>query len=327
MEFIGRQIELGLAVESVRGDAETQAAKWVKNVTASIISKVEKVRDDGKRGRLELQEGSRVVQKWYDGSLEGLLHADVIGYLLTNLYGADDPTSLGDSVYSHEFTLDQDITHATLTAIAKDGAVSQKILNGGAVNSLSISAAIDNYVRFASEIIFLGAEDDTDSPTYDTEYDFIAKDITVKFADTENGLAQATAIKAKSITINWAANVIRNHVFGAYAPDANYNSGFGLEIELTRDYTDDTFKDLWEGDGTEYAQIAIVGSQDIGGANHPSLTLILNKTQVTAWERSGGADELVTENVTLVAFFNEDDDEQSMLTLVNNTAVYITPES
>ncbi len=326
-EFIGRQIELGLAVEAERNTAESEAAKWVKNVIATIIPKVEKVLDDNKRGRLEMHDGSRITQKWFDGSLEGILHADAIGYLLANLYGAEDVTPLGDSVYSHEFSLDQAINHPTLTAFVKDSDVYQKKLNGGVVNTLSIKAAIDDYIRFASEVICLEAAEDSSVPSYDTEYDFVAKDITVKIADTEEGLATAEAIKAKSLEMNFNASAIRNHVFGSYSPDSNYNAGFGIEVKLNRDYVDDTFESLWNSDDAKYVQIAITGSQDIGGGNNPSLTITLHKGMVTGWDRSGGSDELVTENVIITAFLNEDDLKQSEVTLINNTAVYITPES
>ena len=326
-EFIGRQVEVGVAVEGVRNTAESTPAKWIKNVVANIIPNVEKVRDDGKRGRLEMNDGTRIVQKWFQGPLEGVLHADGIGYLLANLYGEEDVTALGDSVYSHEFTLDQSIIHPTLTFFVKDGAVYQKKLNGGVINTLTISAAVDNLVRFTSEAICLEAAADASVPSYDTEYDFITKDITVKVADTEEGLATAEEIKAKNLEVSINANVIRNHTFGQYAPDSNYNAGFGIEVKLTRDYVDDTFESLWGSDDSKYMQIAITGSQDIGGANNPSLTITLNKGQVTAWSRSGGADELVTEDVTIEAFLNEDDLEQSSMTLVNNTAVYIVSES
>lgn len=321
-EFIGRQIELGLAVEDVRGIAESEASKWVKNITANIITNVEKTKDDGKRGRLESSDGSRMTQKWYQGSLEGILHADAIGYLLANLYGDDDVSDLGDNVYSHEFTLDQDITHATLTAFIKDGSVFEKKLNGGAVDTLSIKAAIDDYVRFTSEVIFLESEADSPTPSYDTEYDFVAKDITVKVADSEAGLSEATDLGVKSLDVDFKANIIRNHVFGKYAPDANYNSGFEIEVKINKDYTDDTFEDLWGSDDSKYVQIAITGSDNIGGGNNPSLTLTLYKGIVTGWSRSGGADELVTEDITITAFLNESDLKQSDITLVNNTATY-----
>ena len=41
MELIGRQLEVGLAVEATRGIATGSAESWVKNITANITEKAE----------------------------------------------------------------------------------------------------------------------------------------------------------------------------------------------------------------------------------------------------------------------------------------------
>jgi hypothetical protein len=321
-EFIGRQIELGVATEATRNTAESTASKWVKNVTADIISQVEKIQDDNKRGRLEKHDGGRVVQKWLEGNLEGVMHIDAIGYLFHQLYGDVTTTTVSGSVKQHVFSLDQTITHPTLTFFAKDGGVNQVKLNGGVVASLELSATVDDYVRFTSTCVALEEAADTSTPTYGTEYDFIGRDVSIKVAATEAGLAQATALDAKNVTITWTVDNIRNHILGKYAPDANFNPNFDIEVSVTKDYTDNTFKDLFESDDYKYVQIHIEGETDIGAGNNPSLTLLLNKAQVTAWSRSGGADELVTEEFTLKGFYNSTDTEMSELTLINLTAEY-----
>jgi hypothetical protein len=321
-EFTGRQIELGVATEATRNTAESTASKWVKNVTADIISQVEKIQDDNKRGRLEKHDGGRVVQKWLEGNLEGVMHIDAIGYMFHQLYGDVTTTTVSGSVKQHVFSLDQTITHPTLTFFAKDGGVNQVKLNGGVVASLELSATVDDYVRFTSTCVALKEAADTSTPTYGTEYDFIGRDVSIKVAATEAGLTSATALDAKNVTITWTVDNIRNHILGKYAPDANFNPNFDIEVSVTKDYTDNTFKDLFESDDYKYVQIHIEGEADIGAGNNPSLTLLLNKAQVTAWSRSGGADELVTEEFTLKGFYNSTDTEMSELTLINLTAEY-----
>ena len=321
--FIGRQIEAGLSVEGTRNTAESTVSKWVKNVTADIITQTEKIQDDNTRGRLETHEGGRVVQKWHEGTLEGVLHADAIGYLMTNIYGDVTSTTVAGSVHSHAFTLDQTIEHPTLTVFMHDADVNKVKLNGAVLSSLEVSATVDDYVRFNSNIIALDKVTDATTPTYSTEYDFIGKDVSIKVADTELGLASATALKAKNATITWEVENIRNHILGQYTADSNYNANFGLSVSITKDYEDNTFKELFEGDDYKYVQIHIEGDANIGGGNKPSMTILLNKGQVTEWSRSGGSDESVTEEFTFMGFYNNTDGQSSEVTLQNLTSEYI----
>ena len=321
-EYIGRQSAVGVAVESTRGTAETTASRWIRKSTADVIQNVDKVIDESSFGRLEESPTSRRVRAWYEGSIEGNLHADVIGYLFYQLYGAVDTTTVAGSVKDHEFTLDNTIEHPTLSIFNKDG-VKQEVLNGGVVSEMSISATTDAIVSFSSTIMAKDSASNTDTVDYsETEYDFVGKDITIKIADTEGGLTSATALKVKSADINWNANAIADYAFGEDTPDNIYNSRFALDIELTKNYVDEVFENLWKSDDAKYMQIQIKGSQNIGGSNNPTITITLNKVQVQDWSKSDDNDALAEESVTLKAFYNETDEEQSKVVVRNLTASY-----
>jgi len=194
-EFIGRQVDFALAVEETRGTAEATADRNVRKVTCNLIPQTEDVIDDTTFGRLEDAERSRAVRKWNEGDVEGILHADVIGYYLYNIYGEVDSTNVSGSVYSHEFTLEQSIKHPSLTLFVKDGDVRQEKLAGGMITTLEISASTDDYVRYTANFVAKEGEIDTSTiPSLSTEYDFVGRDITVKIADTEGGLSGATAL-------------------------------------------------------------------------------------------------------------------------------------
>lgn len=322
MTQVGRQLEVGFAVEASRGSAESAAAKWAKNVSTDVIAMAERADDDNSQGRLEDSEGGRVVQKWFEGPVEGIVHADMIGYLLYQLYGAEATTNPATGVYQHVFTLQQSIQHASLSIFVKDGSVQQKVYNLGVVSSLQITAAIDDYVRFSANIVAKAEASNADTPSYDTEYDFIGRDITVKIADSEAGLAGATATKIKNLTVSFDPGVIRDHVFGSYNPDDNYNAKFSIEGSFTKNFIDTTFKDLFTAGTSKYMQISIVGEADLGSGNFPTLTFLFNKVQVTDWSRAGANDDLVTEEVSFKAFYNNTDGQQSEVTLKNKTAAY-----
>jgi len=322
MEIIGREIELGIAIESSRGTAKTTADKWGRKVDANVVERATHVVDDSTRGRIEDSEGRRVVQKFIEGDVAGILHADVIGYLLANMYGVVNTTTVTGAVKSHVFTLGQNIQHPSLTLFAKDGSVQQQVFDNAMINTLEISASIDDYVRFSASFIASEATDNSDAPSYDTEYDFIARDITVKIADTEAGLTGATALKVKDVKVVNDQGLIRDHVVGSYFADDVYNSKMMIEGEFTLNFADQTFKDLYLGNAAKYMSIKIEGEADIGSGNKPTITYVLNKVMFMDWNRSGGADELVTEPISFKAFYNATDSEQSTVTVKNLTASY-----
>lgn len=322
MEIIGRQVEIGVAVEATRGTAEVVASKWIKNVVAGIVHRATKVKDNGKFGRFEETPKQRIVQQWYDGSLQGILHADVVGYLLYNLYGAVNTTTVAGNVKSHVFTLDHTGTHPALTMFAKDGSVAQQTFGCGVVKTLEITATMDEYLRMNANIMAKVAAANADTPSYDTEYDFIGRDITIKVADSEAGLAGATAMVAKSVTISWDAGALRDFAFGARTPQNIFNTKMALQVEVTKNFTDTTFRTLFHADTAKYVQITIEGEADIGTGNKPKIVLLLNSAQVTSWDRSGGASDIVTETFTISAGYNETDTQQSELTLQNLTPAY-----
>jgi len=321
-EFIGRQIDFGIAVEGTRGTAESVAERNVRKVTANLTPKVEKVVDDTSFGRLEDSSRSRVVRKWSEGDIEGIIHADVIGFYLNNLYGSLATTEIEIDVYSHVFNLDQDIKHPSLTFFIKDAGVRQLKVPGGMVSSFEIQASVDSFVRYTANI--MGRESETDASTYpalQTEYDFIGKDITVKIADTEAGLSGASALKLKDLNVSWETNAEADFVFGAYSPNDIYNKQFSISGSFTKNFEDTTFEDLYNSDDFKYMSVVIIGDQEIGD-EHPTLNLVMNKVSITEHERTSAPDDLVTESVSFKAFYNTADSKQSQMTIINETVTY-----
>lgn len=322
MEIIGRQIEFGVSVEQTRGTPQSTAEKWLRNVTCNIQEKAEHVIDDNSHGKLADSDNRRVTKKWVEGNLEGILDVDFIGYLFYNLFGSITSTWQAAGVYEHELTTSESIEHASLGLFVKDGGVQQIVAAGGMVGNLEINAAPDNYVRFSSAIMARSASDNSDTPSYGTQYDFIGKDVTIKVADTEAGLVGATATKVKEFNINFDQGGIMDYVLGSFNPDDIYNSKMSIEGSLSKNFDAETFKDLYLGDSAKYMEITIEGSQNIGGGNYPTITILLNEVKITGWERSGGNDELVVENIEFKAFWNDSDSQQAKVTIKNNTAEY-----
>jgi hypothetical protein len=322
MEIIGKFIEFGLGTEVSRGTARTVAEAWIKNVSVGIFEKADYAVDEQSHGALEDADSRRVVKKHAEGDVEGILTANALGYLLLNIYGADTETLLTTGVYSHAFSLAQNIQHPSLSLFVKDGSVQQRVFKNGMINSLEIKASVDDFVRFTAGFIAGEGAANSDTPAYETDYDWIAKDITVKTADSEAGLAAASAVKVKDVSIAWDAGLIVDHVVGGYYPDDIYNAKMGIAVKFSKNFDDATFENLSLNDSAKYVQITIEGTTDLGGGNKPKLVILLNKAMVTSWDRGGGANDLVTENVELKAYYNSTDEQQSEATLVNTTSEF-----
>src|SRR6056297_1821964 len=218
-EIIGRDLEVGLAVEDTRGTAQSSAEKWLKRASVNIRERAEHVTDDNTVGSLEDSEGRKVVQKWLEGELEASVQADMVGYLLYNLYGSVTSSELSSGVYEHTFTLEDSIQHSSLSIFVKDGSIEQQVFDTGMVASLEINASTEELVRMTANFQAKEGTSNSDTPSYDTEYDFVGKDITVKVADTESGLSGADELNLKDITVSWDAGTILDFVLGQYTPN------------------------------------------------------------------------------------------------------------
>ncbi len=325
MELIGKQIEVGLAVESTRGTAPATATKWVKNNSVSVLEKAEHANDEASHGVFEDLDGRRKVKTSVEGDIEMPLYADVFGFLAYNLYGGVGSALVASGVYDHTFQVVQSSLAPSLAVYAKDGDAQQLVFQNSHINTLELSAVTDDYVKITAGMIAKDAIDNSDTPSYDTEYDFIGKEITVKLADTEAGLAGATALCLKELTLTFDKGLIANYCLGAYSASDIYMSKMSIEGKFQKNFEDETFKDLFLGNSAKYMEVKIEGEASIGTTYHPTLTFTFNKVQFTNWERSGGKDELVVEDVEFKAYYNATDAEASKLILRNVTADY-TPD-
>lgn len=325
--IVGKNLEIGISVEQDRGVAQAVAEKWVKKQTGNIFARAESKDDEISDGSLEDSSNSRIVKKWIEGDMDGVVHVDAIGYLLYNLYGSVVSSWVAAGVYSHVFDLLNSVQHPSLAIFAKDGDIQQQVYNNCMVGTLEITAVVDDYVKFSTSFIGKDEAVNSDTPSYDTEYDFIGKDVSVKVSDTEGGLSGATPLEARSVSINFNTNLLPDHILGQLAPEDVYNTTSMIEGELVLTYADTTFKDMHLGDTAKYMEITIQGSQDIGETENPAIVILLHKVKVSSWDRSGGRDEIVTETVGFKAYRNTSDGKQSEITLQNNTPEYAVAPS
>lgn len=323
MDFIGRQIEVGVAVETVRGTAESTATDWLKKISMTVIPRATKTNDESTCNVLADSLGTRLTQLWIEGDVNGNVHADPIGFFFYNLYGSEAVSTVEAGVIEHTFTEDTTVTKPSLTLFGKEDTVDQTTFSNCMVGSFELTAAPDQYVAFNSSFVGVESASNADTPAYATEaYDFVGKDVVVKVADTEAGLTGATALPLKDVNISWETGLINDFVLGQYTPQDVFNSQTAIEGSFTVNYTNSDFLDLFVTDAYKYLEITITGTQTIGAASNPTITILLNRVAVTERTREDSAGDLVTENVTFKAFYNKTDGQQSQVELINVTDKY-----
>lgn len=330
MEIIGRQIEFGLATEATRGTAESTADRWLRKVTADIVERATHAVDETTRGRLEDGEGRRVVQKYVEGTLEGIVHADALGWFLSNLYGKVTTSTVSGSVKDHEFTLKQGIEHQSLSLFVKDGSVQQNVFANAMIDSFELTSAVDDFVRFSANFVAGAATANSSTPSYGTEYDFISRDIELQAAPTVDDFDTefSTVVKAKDITLTWNQGLIRDHVVGSYGPEDIYNGHMLIEGTITLNFADaNAVKAAYLDDSSIALQLKIEGAADIGSGNHPTITIVLPKVQFMDWNRSDSSNELVVQECSFRAFYDPTEGAQSGVVLRNLTSTYVNVPS
>ena len=324
-EFIGKFSELGLAVESVRGTAEDSPEKCLKKIEANFYKNVEKAEDESVVATVVDVNKLKKTQEVYEGEVNMNLHADVIGYLFQNLWGESTTEDLGSGAYKHTFSLLESITRPTLTAFLKDGEVKQEKVSGCVVESLTISGAMDDIISGNFNLRGVKGVDDTSTFSYDQEYDFIGKDVTVKMADTKAGLDTAEATEVKDYEIEMSTGTQDDYTSdGEYYPSNIYQNNLNVSISLTANYKDETFKDLNDSDNSKFIRITIEGDTDIGGGNKPKVELDFYNAFVEDWERGSSRDEVITQEITLRATYNETEETVGGAEVINKTSGYNT---
>lgn len=321
-DFIGRQLEAGVAVEATRGTAEATASEWFKKISMTVVPRATKTNDESTRNVLADSLGTRLTQLWVEGDLTGNVHADSIGYFFYNIYGAEAVSTVEAGVYEHEFSEVTTVTKPSLTLFAKEGNNNQDRFSNCMVGSLELTAAPDQYVAFNSSFTGVAATSNADTPSYGTTYDFVGRDVSMKVATTEGGLVVATPITLKELSISWDLGLVPDFVLGQHTPQDVFNTQTAIEGSFTVNMINTDWLDLFTTDAYRYMEITIEGSQTIGVSSNPTIVLLLNRVAITDRTREDSAGDLVTETVTFKAYYNQADGQQSSLTLINTTPNY-----
>jgi hypothetical protein len=331
-KIIGRLKAFGVGIEksTARGTA-VLPQYWYPFLDLSFNPKSNKIVNTSARGRIEDADSADIAEIWGEGAVEAKVFANGIGFFLKSLFGtATSAGSTGSSgtVFGHTFTVLQNSQHPSLTISLDDPNGDRKYPNG-VIGKFELKAVSGEFVKFTSDILSKqGATGTvTSSGSFTNDYEFTGKDVVLKLADTSSGLAAASAIAVKSVSLVIEPNITREQTVGSTSPNDILNKQFSAELEMELLYQDTTYLTLVEAATNKFAKLQIkdttVDMATGASVYNPELSFTFDKVQVIEHETNSPNDDFVTQTVKMKALFNSTTSKMVTVFLRNTRSAYI----
>ena len=302
-QHVARRASIGIGIESVPGTT-VAPTDWTKQMKLSLERMTEVAENKSAVGRVEDTLDSAIVQKWSEGSLEGLVGDTTIGYLLYALLGTKAVAANADAsgtIKDHTFDVAQTNTPPTLTFARKDP-ITDRRHGMGTVESLDIDVKPAEYVSFSSAIKALFGGTATNTVAYGTDNYFTSKHATVKIASNVAGLAGATAPKLKSFKMSIKNPATPFVPLGGVDPTVITSSVVSVEGEMVLQYEDTTYETLWENNTVQAMSLTLLNTDiTIGTSANPKIAITLPKVRFRPFSKSDDLDGIVEQTLSFKA--------------------------
>lgn len=326
-KYTGSQQYFGLGKEGTRGTADS-ATHWYPFTDFSVQERIEKTTDAPVFGRIEKSGNIKTLRKYAEGDITAEVGVNGMPLVLYNLLGSLSSSGNGDLTYDHTITVDNSPTHQSLTMVRKDQ-VNQYAFPLGMVSSLSFDIDAEADEKVYAEMSFVGKSSvsNSDTPTYDaSDTRFTPDMLTVTTADSGGGLDAGDDIAAKTFNIEITpSDVDREHTFVSGQEPADINN-LGLEVtgSFTADHSDNTFEDYVFNNTDKALRMELKDTNTTIGSEseNPSMKIDLEKVYFTDVEKSGGAGELVEQEVSFEARYDQSASKMLEATVTNTESQY-----
>ena len=313
MKYTGRDLRIGIAKEASRG-TPVAAIFWIPRSTLDFDDKVTTIVDEQGYGIIEDSVDVKVVSKWAEGSLAGMVRDKAIGLFLLNAFGQVTSTPEG-SYYKHTFEVLNSHQHPSIT-VQIDGGVEDQWYPLTMLKSLEISATINEAVLFTADLIGQVSTVTPATAVYEAENSFVAEDVKVYLADTAAGLDTASETKVKTARITIEKEIEKDDILGSISPEDFLNKVIRIEIEIEKNYENNAYRDMFISGAGKAMRLAIKSGTPT------SLTIDLNQIKITDWSKDMGLDDIVKETFTAKANFKIADAKMIKAILINSQTSY-----
>jgi len=321
--IIGRQIDVGIGKESVRG-TPVAPSFWLPAIGKDMEDTFELAKDEAARGVIETDEDAQVIKRMSEGDIEGLVRDKSIGLLFLNLFGSvvTTPNSPEAGVHTHDFSVAQSVQHPSLTVALKHANENVRFALS-MLSAFEMSVELGDFVKYTASFMGKKGASGSDTVSYTTENEFVAQHATVKFATNLAGLAAAVATKVKSVTLSFEKNVETDDVVGSNEPNDILNKEFRVSGTVELLYTDTAFKALAVAGTQQAMRLTLLNTAvTIGASSNPKIEIDLAKAKFEEWSRDSGANDLIRQTLTFEAYYSVTDAKMITGKLINTQASY-----
>jgi hypothetical protein len=322
-KFIGRQADIGIKKESVRGTAESTATYYLPKISMSLDDGIEQVIDESSIGVIEDATNASIVAKFAEGELEGNIQDSSFGLLLLNALGAVSTSGPSQTtVYTHTFSVGQDAQHDALTLFLDDGNQDYKFALA-MIESLGIDISLGQFAKFNASFRSKKGETATLSPSYAAANIFLPQHGTLKTATNLAGLGAASTIDIRSVKLEIMKNLEEDRKLGSLDAVDILNKQFACEGSIELVFNDNTFKTDMLADTAKAMRIRLTNTDvTIGSSLNPQLTIDLAKVKFSNFQKNYSNDDIVTATVDFKGFYSLADTSMITMELINTTASY-----
>lgn len=285
-KFVGRLGNVGVAAEATSGTIVTPTF-WVPFNSISFDDKTTTAREEEGLGRIEDSDSNLVTNKYGEGDLEFDLNDLNLGSFLSSLIGAV-PVNAGGPTYTHTYTLANTNTHKTISLAYQDPDQT-KIFPFTMIDGLEITVEPEGIAKAKASFKSRVSRDwATLTPSYTTLGNkFLHQHLVFKTASTIGGLAAASNISLKKLTLKIMANTEFDNVMGTVEPEAILNHQYSVEGEITLNKTDDTYRQLMLAGTYKAVEISF------NRASNSALQLQFPRVDFSEWEQDRGLNDIV----------------------------------
>jgi len=318
----GSQVQFGFGKEAPKGTASSPTY-WPTTLDRGLNPKTARAKDDSARGRIEGIAESKVVEKWSEPNAGGYIFDQSSPLLLLAALGsvvttADSP-EIG--VNTHNFTVQNDNDHPSLTVVSKDGNMT-KAAPYAMLDSLELDVVKGEFAKYSASFIAKSIVTVSETPANIAENIFVPRHAEVKIAADLAGLGAAPAVSVLSAKVQIGKSAQAHYALGTDEPSVITNGRLIVSGTLELRFEDTTYLD-YALNGTKKAVRITLANTDIiiGAANNPTIEIDLAQVAFD-FDRSEGSEEIITQTVDFEAEYSQSDAKMITAKVLNTVASY-----
>lgn len=322
--WIGRRMAVGIGVESSRG-VGVAPSYWMNATSFNFKDVPTRALSEAGFSGIWGGDQSPKTLEHAEGDIEFELDDQSLGAVLLAVFGTVQSSVTDTSAYTHTYTLQNDNQHDSLSITTTDP-IGNLLFELAMVDSFEITIEPNSIVLGRLNFYSKGSSD-TGSYTasYGSTKKWLGRHLTFKVADDTSGLAAASKVNLKSITLRFEKNAEVNATLSTVQPEDIVNKRFNITGEFTLNYEDRTWLNFVKNGSYKAIRIALT-HDDLAGAStaYYAFNLDLSKCSIEQFDPDFAMDDIVSQKFTFNALYDAggNDNVVNSCTLVNQIASY-----